>query len=186
MIKTDRRVKKTKDAIKKAFIDLLKTKDPIEMTVTELAKIADIDRKTFYSHYDSIGAIMQEFREDTIAQINDVFKTETFTIQTLFTKINDIVKRNYLFYSLIVSKQSLWNIKNNFKNTFKNYIITSFYKSSKMDKESFYVLAEYVASGIIGVYIEWFSGKTAAEIERNQILAGKLIADDWNKLTGQR
>ena len=51
MKKTDRRVIYTKKAIRDSFI-ALQQKKPIEkISVTEICKLADINRGTFYSHY---------------------------------------------------------------------------------------------------------------------------------------
>lgn len=46
--KTDKRVIKTKHAIYKAFVELLNEKDINQITITDVAKRANINRKTFY------------------------------------------------------------------------------------------------------------------------------------------
>ena len=48
----DRRVLKTKRAIRNAFAKLMVEKDINDITVMELSETADINRKTFYN-YDS-------------------------------------------------------------------------------------------------------------------------------------
>lgn len=47
----DRRVEKTKKAVFNAFIDLLKKKDFENISITEIAGTADINRVTIYKHY---------------------------------------------------------------------------------------------------------------------------------------
>ena len=51
MIQTDRRVRKTKKAIQEAYFKLLEKKKTEKITVAEITREADIDRKTFYLHY---------------------------------------------------------------------------------------------------------------------------------------
>ncbi len=51
MIQTDRRVRKTKKAIQDAYFRLLEKKRTEKITVAEITREADIDRKTFYLHY---------------------------------------------------------------------------------------------------------------------------------------
>ncbi len=46
----DRRVERTKRNIYFAFFELLKNKPMDEISITELANKADIDRRTFYMH----------------------------------------------------------------------------------------------------------------------------------------
>ena len=48
----DIRVKKTKRAIQKAFVALLREKPIEKITVKEIAERAEINKTTFYSHYE--------------------------------------------------------------------------------------------------------------------------------------
>ena len=50
----DIRVKKTKRAIQKTFIDLLREKPIEKITVKEIAERAEINKTTFYSHYETL------------------------------------------------------------------------------------------------------------------------------------
>lgn len=59
----DRRVERTKRNIYFAFFELLKNKSMDEISITELANKADIDRRTFYMHYDTVIAVYLEFKQ---------------------------------------------------------------------------------------------------------------------------
>lgn len=50
--KEDRRVRYTKKAIKDSFLQLLEQKPIEKISVTEICRDADINRGTFYSHYN--------------------------------------------------------------------------------------------------------------------------------------
>lgn len=56
----DRRIVRTRRAIHIAFIDLLTEYEYTKITITALAKRADIDRKTFYTHYSSIDSLFED------------------------------------------------------------------------------------------------------------------------------
>ena len=59
--------KKTKELIKKYFVELLHEKRELQfVTVTDLVKKAGITRSTFYTHYDNIYDVAKEFQNDTI------------------------------------------------------------------------------------------------------------------------
>ena len=64
VINMDLRIKKTKQAIKEAFIELMKTNDINKITVTDISKKAMINRKTFYLHYEVIEDLISEFLND--------------------------------------------------------------------------------------------------------------------------
>lgn len=62
----DRRIVRTRRAIHIAFIDLLTEHEYTKITITALAKRADIDRKTFYTHYSSIDSFLKMLSVSTL------------------------------------------------------------------------------------------------------------------------
>lgn len=56
----------TKDLIKKEFMNLLDKKTLNKITVTELAKKCDIERKTFYYHYENLEQLIKEIFESEL------------------------------------------------------------------------------------------------------------------------
>ncbi|MCH5321175.1 MAG: TetR/AcrR family transcriptional regulator [Eubacterium sp.] len=50
----DRRIKRTRNAVFNAVLDLMLEKDTNKITVLELCKKADINKSTFYLHYKSM------------------------------------------------------------------------------------------------------------------------------------
>ena len=62
--KTDLRVKKTRRAIRSAFLELAKEKPIEKITVKELAERAEINKATFYSHYETIYALIDELEQE--------------------------------------------------------------------------------------------------------------------------
>lgn len=104
---------KTKSLIKKTFIELLGEKKELsKISVTELVKRANINRSTFYSHYNDIYGVAQDYENEIIdtfyntwiyAEENnfEMFLDSLFT----FMKENDqklkmLCTSNEIFYSL--------------------------------------------------------------------------------------
>jgi AcrR family transcriptional regulator len=56
----DLRIRRTLEAIHNAFRKMLIKKAYKEITVKDLAKLANINRKTFYLHYTSLDGLMEE------------------------------------------------------------------------------------------------------------------------------
>ena len=87
--RVDRRVVKTQAAIHRALEELVCEKPPHRITVAEITRRANIHRKTFYLHYNSVDELFREELESmeqdyadtidaipptmTIADINRVF-----------------------------------------------------------------------------------------------------------------
>ena len=73
---TDLRTIRTKNAIHNAFQEMAANTDIEHITVKELAELAGINRKTFYSHYDSIEALEQELLRELIGEIRRIIGNE--------------------------------------------------------------------------------------------------------------
>lgn len=74
--KTDRRTKYTRQVIKDTFLKLLDEKSYPKITVTEICRLAEINRGTFYLHYydtaDVLDDILAEMMQDTSGIIDHV------------------------------------------------------------------------------------------------------------------
>ena len=64
--KTDSRVARTKAAIQRAYLNLLGQKDSGDITVTDVAQAADVDRKTVYNYYEGVSAICEELENELV------------------------------------------------------------------------------------------------------------------------
>lgn len=62
----DRRTRYTKDAIHRAFFELLREKGFDRVTVTDLCKRSDINRGTFYLHYEDKYALLDEVIDEAL------------------------------------------------------------------------------------------------------------------------
>lgn len=65
----DRRVKYTMNIIKDTFLNLLEEKDINTITVTEVCKIADINRATFYRYYDDCFDLLKKIENEFMEEL---------------------------------------------------------------------------------------------------------------------
>ncbi len=70
----DRRTRKTKKAIRHAFAELLTQKDINDITIRDIADLADINRKTFYNHYAGIYQIVDEIENEIVLAFESVLE----------------------------------------------------------------------------------------------------------------
>ncbi len=68
----DRRVRKTRRILRKCLITLLQKKKIQDITVRELADMADINRGTFYLHYKDTFDLLEQIETELMEQINEV------------------------------------------------------------------------------------------------------------------
>jgi len=70
--KTDRRTLYTRGLIKSNFLSLLDSGRPVEkITVSELCRISEINRCTFYLHYADIYAVLEDLQREVQDRITE-------------------------------------------------------------------------------------------------------------------
>lgn len=67
----DRRQRKTREAIFKAFTELLAKKNFNQITVGEIITLADIGRATFYAHFETKDDLLKEFCRELFCHLFD-------------------------------------------------------------------------------------------------------------------
>ena len=72
----DRRVRKTQNAIKHAFIQLLNEKDLDKITISDITHKADINRGTFYLHYEDKYMLLNKMENDYIEELSNTLSTK--------------------------------------------------------------------------------------------------------------
>jgi AcrR family transcriptional regulator len=72
----DRRVKYTKKVIKDTFIDLLDKKDISKVTVSEICKIADVNRATFYRYYLDVFDLLEKMEQEFVEDVKAAYGTK--------------------------------------------------------------------------------------------------------------
>lgn len=70
----DRRQRKTREAIFKAFTDLLAKKHFNQVTVGEVIARADVGRATFYAHFETKDFLLKELCEELFCHLFDVLE----------------------------------------------------------------------------------------------------------------
>lgn len=154
--KTDRRVIRTKKNIRIAFIQLIKEKELEQITVTDIANLADIDRKTFYLHYGTVFDVYKGLVDELSDELQLLLgNNQIFDFTDFFKGLNKIMEKDIDFYKTIAVKDSYAYLINECTVLLKMKLLEkelSDYGTISFDRQ---IRIQYIASGIIGVYIDW-------------------------------
>lgn len=71
-MKCDPRVRYTQMIIKKAFSELLQQKPMNKITVREICDRAEINRNTFYKHYQDCYDLLDQLKEEALTQLDEL------------------------------------------------------------------------------------------------------------------
>lgn len=82
----DRRVRKTRDLLKKSLISIMKEKNINSITVKELCEKADINRGTFYLHYVDVFNILEEIEKELFEEFHNMILSHEISKDKIETK----------------------------------------------------------------------------------------------------
>ncbi|MCJ1655500.1 TetR/AcrR family transcriptional regulator [Staphylococcus sp. NRL 16/872] len=130
----DRRVRKSQNAIKYAFLELLNQHNFNEITVQQITDLADINRGTFYTHYLDKYDLLEKMEDEQVEKVrvfieeskqNSGGKFTTDDLREIMEFLISHIEENIEFYQLMfkVGKDStlhekLYSLLNNYLNSF--------------------------------------------------------------------
>lgn len=70
-ISNNKRYRDMTESINAAFVSLLQGKELRDISVTDICKLADIDRSTFYAHYEDVSALANSCAAQIEKQVSE-------------------------------------------------------------------------------------------------------------------
>ena len=172
---------KTKRLIKATFAEMLSEKKELcRISVSELAARAGINRSTFYSHYDDVYAVAEDYENELIAQLSnktaelgDLRQAEQFVDSFFgFIKVND---ENYKL--ICKSDDSLYAANKLAESAEKRVLSYAFEKLVISDPKTFEIETDIFIQGLTWEYIKYCRGLTKISLDDIYEVARKLCAE---------
>lgn len=164
----DRRTRYTQQVIKETFIHLISEKEINKITVSEICKIADINRATFYRYYLDVYDLLSKIEEEFVKELKKAAKEseEEYTISSFTKKLLSI----FLDHKDLV--KILFSAKNNinFLDEILEISYISFKKQWKdqlpdISEENIEYATIYVFNGALGIINYWIQNDFDKEID---------------------
>lgn len=164
-------MEKTRQAIQDAYISLLLEKKTGKITISEVARKANIDRKTFYLHYDSIEDILRNFCRNMIHELVEEahrihFSPQTFSIRVLLEALNRQVEENMDFFRFICLNREYDFFFDEIKELMIDGLMASAQDGMPFSADELKLYADYFLSGIISAYVRWIREEQPIPIEQ--------------------
>ncbi|KRF46361.1 TetR family transcriptional regulator [Bacillus sp. Soil531] len=157
MVKVDRRIARTQEAIKKAFLELMSEKSFDSITIQNIADRANINRATVYLHYLDKFDLLDKIMEEHIENMSDFCESEAdLNWIDATAHCMKYLESNYLFFSTMLASEGA----RYFRNRFLQHNIEEFKKDVDITKgknlgQNEDVIVEFVANAYVGV-VEWW------------------------------
>ncbi|WP_337101179.1 TetR/AcrR family transcriptional regulator [Paenibacillus sp. YIM B09110] len=162
--KIDPRIKRTRKMFKEALIALIQEDpDKSKLTVQTIADRAELNRATFYLHYDSIDDLMEHMIEDVLGEMYQTITIEaikksppTPSSHPVLTSFLEHFYRNAGLYTVMLDNKAFHD------RVFAMLmgIITEWGEERRSKGRQFHVLNEVLASSTLGIVTWWLKEKT--------------------------
>ena len=174
----DRRVIKTKKAIRNAFTQLLVNKDINDITVKEISDLADINRKTFYNYYTGVYQLVEEIENSIVSEFTDRIKKLDMTTcfedpMVVYGVLHEFMHSDYEFYSSFFSMNHNTYLLRKLCESLVKAVKDSFRDSVEIDENVLDITVRFMFYGEVSAYRQWFVGGESYPIE----LLGKTVAE---------
>ena len=183
--KVDRRVKYTKSLLKTALVELMQTRHISGISVSELCKLADVHRSTFYVHYadqlDLLTKIEQEALENLKKSLSeqDFNAANPFSVQIL-VKILDYVKDNSELFKALLSENCDFAFQKDIVDLAQ---IISSQMAAVHDVRTMEYIKEFSVTGCLSVLLKWLQNGTAESTTQIATLVLQMIYSGMNGVT---
>lgn len=180
--KPDRRVVKTKRAIRNAFAKLLCEKDIDKITIKDIADTADINRKTFYNYYSGVYQIIDEIENEVVenlkSSISDIDAEDYLKDPyKIFDKITEAISQDMEFYENLLKMNTNLSLFQKIVDLIKQQIKEAFLVRVDIDQSRLDVMIEYTISGMIAAYKSWFNSDRKLTLKEISDVMARLWYD---------
>lgn len=178
--KMDRRVRKTRNLLLNGLIQLMKEKDINDISVKELSDLADINRGTFYLHYNDIYDMLNKIEDELFVEFEGILDRD---ISTGKENAYDPEKTLLDIFTFLESHRELAKVMIGahgdltFVNRLKDLVEQRLEKSLEQcsDKPEYSYYPPFIISGFIGIIETWLDHPDPQSPEEMATICGNLL-----------
>ena len=170
--------RRSRALIRSALLSLMKDKPFDRITITEIARRADINRGTFYAHYRNIGEVLESIQADVALEMSRIF--EDLSLRNIIAV--DFISRDPQFYRTLLSIDNGKNVVEMWKSNIISYLeATSFFSSSTATQQgilSYRCAVTFIVNGTVESIVDSLLGKNNIPLEMLPHELAKIIRNE--------
>ncbi len=188
MKKADKRSRKTVKAIQDALLQMLSEKNLSDIKIIELCRRADINRTTFYLHFDNTDDVLRSIREEIVERIFTQYQGESF-LYTMEHPMNFLMTCTQVIASyegferfVRLSREAVYFLEE-LKKCFASKVYDDF-KSEypHCNGASFYII-NFITAGTFDMFIVWLRSDQSYPLEQLFDRCSKIFATGHESLS---
>ena len=166
----ERRVRKTKRAIRNAFAALLAEKDVNQITVKDIADRADINRKTFYNYYSGIHQVMDEIENSIVDDFDLMLREASGSIDLrnpamIYEKLTQLLQKDIDFYGNLLCMNGNNSLRDKLFSRLKAHALVSMQSRLPIAQQELELGIHFTFSGLMSVYQHWFQSDRTLSLD---------------------
>lgn len=168
--------------LREAFVSLLSEKDLDKITVSDVTRRADLNRGTFYAHYDNMDALLSDvikvFTEQLYALVDRSIEQDFLSDpEPVLTYVGKFLEKNRSFFTAILMSKNAAAFVDGLHDTILARVQDSICTNGEDQVDmSLLVPAEFTAGGLVSIYKAWLLGKYGdIPAERINALAAECV-----------
>ncbi len=157
-----RRVRMTKLLLKQSLIELMREKSIHEISIKDICAGADINRSTFYRHYNTQFELYDDVLEDITKDIGEIYIScsgDDYTTQTFLTQILKYIEAHRDTFLVILSGNSNVSMGETFNRFTSRFIDTENASELKV------YIVQFIAAGMTSFIWTWLNKENRRSAE---------------------
>lgn len=165
----DKRVIRTKKAIKAALFKIMETKALGEITISELTAAANVNRRTFYTHYHNLTDILEEIEADLVTELRTLLEgvdsgDHKSSIYNIFIGFYQLMSGEFDYYFHLMRMDTRGILTSRLRNALKASA-KSFRDAAEKDDITG-IASAFEAGGFLGCFMEWYYSEDRIPVEK--------------------
>lgn len=176
--------------LKEAFMELLAEKPYESITVSDVARKADLNRGTFYAHFDNVDDLMRSVMSDTADTISEFLSkaVESGFLEDplpVLAQVGAYLDQNRELTRKLVESRSVEPFVLALESRFREWVQQRIPARTAEEKLACAMLTDYLAGGVLQTYRSWLVGEyPGVEIEEVNKYLGEFVRSTGKVLSG--
>ena len=182
--KIDRRVRKTRALLLQGLIQLMEEKDIKDISVKELSDLVDINRGTFYLHYNDIYDMLNKIEDELFQEFNKILDRDmTDSAQALSSHatlldIFNLLEKHRDTAKVMIGPHGDLAFVNRLKELVKERLRHLLKTEYSAEAEYYY---PFIVAGFVGVIETWLDQPNPLPPERMAEICSGMIDIKYSK-----
>lgn len=154
----NRRVKLTKKLMKDALLELMEEKPLERISVTDVCRVADVNRSSFYAHYQDTIQLAEDVVEDVLMllpkETKDLYDYSTGYTQRVLADFFDYIRENERMFRILIIHYANQSFNDRLIATVMDKYGMPLSGDTELERRYNYT---YITNGVMGMLRAWIA-----------------------------